>query len=208
MNESPKTPAAEDSARAELQHFQALVRAAQEGSDEAARELYNKYVKYVRKCVRHKMWRSLRTQFDSTDFVQQTWASFFTLGNRLPDFESPQELIAFLQTVAQRKVLLAGRRQHNRKADVAIEQRIHESSQMAGPHPPAHDPTPSSVAVYHEQYDRLVEQQVPEVREVAELRAQGNTFAEIAASLNIDESTARRFMRRIRRRNSPNDSSE
>lgn len=208
MNESSKTPAAADPARAEVQRFQLLVKAAQSGSAEAARELHDKYVKYVHKCVRNKMWRSLRTRFDSTDFVQQTWASFFTPGNRLPDFQSPQELIAFLQTVAQRKVLAAGRRQHNQKADVALEQRIDESSPIAGPHPPAHDPTPSSVAVYHEQYDRLVEQQVPEVREVAELRAQGNTFAEIAASLNIDESTARRFMRRIRRRSSQDNPSE
>ena len=56
------------------------------------------------------------------------------------------------------------------------------------------------MARYREQYDRLVVQQQPEVREVAELRAQDCTFAEIAESLEIDESTARRFMRRVRRR--------
>jgi DNA-binding NarL/FixJ family response regulator len=75
-----------------------------------------------------------------------------------------------------------------------------QASHVLGPHPATQDPTPSAVAVYREEYDRLVEQQVPEVREVAEMRAQGSTFAEIAESLNIDESTARRFMRRLRRR--------
>jgi RNA polymerase sigma-70 factor (ECF subfamily) len=201
MRESFKTPDNQASQRARQHHFQSVLKRAQGGSQEAAQELHDTYVKYVRQCVRHKMWRRLRTRYDSADFVQQVWASFFSDGNKLPDFETPEELIKFLQTVAQRKVLLEGRRQHSQKEDIERETRIDEqASHVAGPHPATQDPTPSAVAVYREEYDRLVEQQVPEVREVAEMRAQGSTFAEIAESLSIDESTARRFMRRLRRR--------
>jgi RNA polymerase sigma-70 factor (ECF subfamily) len=203
MNEPFETPDDQVHEQARNEHFQTLLKAAQAGSQEAARELHDTYVKHVLRCVRHKMWRRLRTRFDSADFVQQVWASFFADGNTLPDFATPAELVVFLQTLAERKVLLEGRRQHRQKTDIQLEQRIDEqASTVLGPHPAAHDPTPSAIAVYHEQYDRLVEQQVPEVREVAEMRASGSTFAEIAESLDIDESTARRFMRRVRRRSS------
>jgi DNA-directed RNA polymerase specialized sigma24 family protein len=201
MHEFSQTPDERAAKQAQTQHFQALLKRAQGGSQEAAQELHDTYVKYVHKCVRHKMWKRLRTRYDSADFVQQVWASFFADGSRLPDFETPADLIAFLQKVAQRKVLLEGRRQHRQKGNVEREMRIDEqASHVLGPHPATHDPTPSAVAVYREEYDRLIEQQVPEVREVAAMRAEGSTFAEIAESLEIDESTARRFMRRLRRR--------
>jgi DNA-directed RNA polymerase specialized sigma24 family protein len=202
MNEPHETSELAASTEAFEQQFRALLKRAQDGSQEAARELHDRFGRYVRKCVRQKMWRRLRTRFDSHDFTQQVWASFFADGHKLSEFENPAELVAFLQTMAQRKVVLEGRRQHSQKADVELELRVDEHASTVGTHPAGHDPTPSAVAVFREQYDRLVEQQVPEVREVAEMRVEGATFAEIAESLNIDESTARRFMRRLRRRGS------
>jgi hypothetical protein len=76
--------------------FQELLREAQQGSKEAAKELYETYVKYVLRCVRQRMYHKLRPRFDSQDFVQQVWASFFVGDAKLPDFETPEEL-AFLR---------------------------------------------------------------------------------------------------------------
>src|SRR5882724_13122049 len=86
--------------------FQELLREAQQGSKEAAKELYETYVKYVLRCVRQRMYHKLRPRFDSQDFVQQVWASFSVGDAKLPDFETPEELVAYLQTLAQRKVTM------------------------------------------------------------------------------------------------------
>lgn len=182
------------------QRFRALMRAAEDGSEEAARELYETYVKYVLRCVRHKLWHRLRSKFDSQDFVQQVWASFFDDRGQLPDFQTPEDLIAYLRAMAENKVANEGRLRQLAKRDMGLEVPVHEDSDTVGQHPATRLPTPSAVAVFNESFDRLVEQQTDETRAVAQLRYEGNTFEEIAQCLDMDESSARKVMRRLKRR--------
>jgi DNA-directed RNA polymerase specialized sigma24 family protein len=95
-------------------------------------------------------------------------------------------------------VAMAARARHTQKRDCDLEVRIQEEIELAGPHPPSRDPTPSAVAIGAEQHERLVVEQPDAVRAVAELRMEGRTFDEIAAQLAMDESTARRKMRELR----------
>jgi DNA-directed RNA polymerase specialized sigma24 family protein len=185
---------------AEARPFQELLREAQQGSKEAAQELYDTYVKYVLRCVRQRMYYKLRPRFDSQDFVQQVFASFFVGDAKLPDFESPEEMLAYLQTLAQRKVTIEGRRLRRAKHNAALERSIDANSDPQAHHPPTRLPTPSAVAVFREQYDGLVGEQAAETREVAQLRLEGNTFPEIAEQLEMHEANARKVMRRLRRR--------
>src|SRR5215211_2626321 len=76
--------------------FRELLTRAQQGSEDAARELYEKYVAHVLRCVRNRMWRRLRSKFDSQDFVQSVWKSFFHDGGKLPDFQTPADLMSYL----------------------------------------------------------------------------------------------------------------
>lgn len=180
--------------------FRALMNEAAGGSEEAARELYETYVKYVLRCVRHRMWHRLRSKFDSQDFVQQVWASFFDDRGSLPEFETPAALIAYLQSMAERKVTIEGRHRKFAKRNLKLEVAVQEDSDTAGLHPATRLPTPSAVAVFNEQFDRLVDQQKDDTKAVAQLRYEGNTFEEIARCLDIDESSARKVMRRLKRR--------
>lgn len=180
--------------------FQELLREAQQGSKEAAKELYETYVKYVLRCVRQRMYHKLRPRFDSQDFVQQVWASFFVGDAKLPDFETPEELVAYLQTLAQRKVTMEGRRLRGAKCNAAREEPIDAQSDPQGHHPATRLPTPSAIAIFREQYEGLVGEQVAETRDVAQLRYEGNTFPEIAEQLEMHESNARKVMRRLKRR--------
>src|SRR3954452_15648665 len=95
--------------QSENERFRILMRAAEGGSEDAARELYETYVRYVLRCVRHRMWHRLRSKFDSQDFVQQVWASFFDDRGSLPEFETPEHLIAYLRSMAENKVANEGR---------------------------------------------------------------------------------------------------
>src|SRR5262245_43637466 len=179
--------------------FRRLLVEVERGSEEAARELYETYVKHVLRSVRHRMWRKLRSRFDSHDFVQQVWASFFDDRGRLPDFQTPEDLTNYLMAMARNKVVMAARQGQTLKRDLNREMRVDEECDLAGPHPAGRDPTPSATAMFHEQYDRLIDRQPADVREVAELRVEGNTFEEIAEELELDESTARKVMRWLRR---------
>jgi RNA polymerase sigma-70 factor (ECF subfamily) len=182
------------------ERFRSLMRAAQAGSEEAARELYETYGKYVLRCVRHRMWHRLRSKFDSQDFVQQVWASFFVGGGDSPEFETPEALIGYLQSMAENKVASEGRQRRLPKRNLTLEVAVQEDSDTVGQHPATRLPTPSAVAVFNEQFDRLVDQQTEDTRAVAQLRYEGNTFEEIAQCLDMDESSARKVMRRLKRR--------
>jgi len=184
----------------EARPFQDLLREAQQGSMEAAKELYETYVKYVLRCVRQRMYYKLRPRFDSQDFVQQVWASFFVGDTKLPNFETADEMVAYLQTLAQRKVTVEGRRLRKAKHNAALERPIEANSDPQAHHPPTRLPTPSAVAVFREQYDGLVGEQVAETRDVAQLRYEGNTYHEIAEQLQMHEANARKVIRRLKRR--------
>jgi DNA-directed RNA polymerase specialized sigma24 family protein len=178
-------------------HFQALLRQVQHGSHEAARELYDTYVEHVLRGVRLRLWQRMRSRFDSQDFAQQVWASFFIEAGSLPSFKTPEQLVNYLMGMAFNKVTGEGRHLLAQKNNIQRETQIDTMAAATGPHPASRDPTPSAVAVYHEQYDRLVDGQPPHVRRIVERRVQGKTFDEIAAELDIDESTARRVIKRL-----------
>ncbi len=194
-----------NNATADHHRFRTLMRDAEAGCEDAARELYDTYVKYVLRCVRNRMWHRLRSKFDSQDFVQQVWASFFDDRGSLPEFQTPEDLIAYLQAMAEKKVVHEGRHRRVHKRNLSLETQVHEDSDTAGPHPATRLPTPSAMAVFNEEYDRIVDQQTDETRAVAQLRYEGNTFEEIGQCLNMNEATARKIMSRLKRRASPDD---
>src|SRR5581483_2343423 len=70
-NENPGLPG--DEAR----HFAELMDEVRLGSHEAAEELWRRYGPYVVHVVRRSLHHRLRARFDSQDFAQAAWASFF-----------------------------------------------------------------------------------------------------------------------------------
>ena len=59
-----------------------LISRAKAGDDTAIREFLNRFEPEVRIMVRGRLPRKLRTRFDSMDFVQAVWQSFFTDSDR------------------------------------------------------------------------------------------------------------------------------
>src|SRR4051794_9225673 len=87
----------------ELRAFLARIRA---GDEEAARERLTRYEPQVRLVVRRQIPRILRSRFDSLDFLQSVWRSFFRRMRAGPDeFEDPRHLVAFLARAARNKVI-------------------------------------------------------------------------------------------------------
>lgn len=184
--------------------FHQLIRQVQQGSPEAAQELADTYGPQVRRFVRRSLTRELRVQYDSLDFVQLVWASFFCQPQALPPIETPSQLVGYLAGMAQHKVVDEDRRQHALKNNVNREERIDRHPGAAGPSVFSRDPTPSAVAIFREEWDSLVTRQPDDVGKVVQRRFEGATYREIAEELNICERTARRTIARLERDRDPN----
>ncbi len=169
-----------------LAEFQALVRRARNGSAEAVREVVAAYGPFILKVVRRRLGQHLRVRYDSQDFEQMVWASFYALSREQYAFETPEQLGAFLAALARNKVADAARR-----APAAA------GAEVAPDEVPARQPTPSQVAAAEERWDRLVAGLTPEHRRVLNLLRQGHSHAEIARELRLSTKLIQRLLRRL-----------
>jgi RNA polymerase sigma-70 factor (ECF subfamily) len=177
--------------------FARLMQRFHDGSEEAARELLDDYGPHIRRVVRRKLNQKLRSKFDSTDFVQDVWASFLADRSHRPVFDNPQALAVFLGNIAYNKVVQAFRqRVLATKYNVDLEQSL-ETTEGGTGELIARQPTPSQAAAANEAWDNLLKRQVPRNRKILELLRQGNTHQEIALELGLNEKTVRRLVRRI-----------
>src|SRR5262245_48786451 len=99
--------------------FAGLMRRVSAGSQGAASELVERYGAHILRIVRRRLNRHLRTKFDSGDFVQAVWASFFALPLEQYNLEQSEALVGLLYHLARNKVIEAVRqRLHSQKYNV------------------------------------------------------------------------------------------
>jgi RNA polymerase sigma-70 factor (ECF subfamily) len=166
------------------------------GSQDAAWELIEVYGPHVRRYVRRTLTQDLRSKFDSIDFAQVVWASFFREPDRIRQLTTPQQLLGYLASMARNKVVSETRKRifsqkHDIRREVSLENTEPGEALVSS------DPTPSSVAVARERWNRLVDRQPADVRRILELRFQGETYDEIAKRMQINERTVRRAIARL-----------
>ena len=172
----------------------------QTGDETAARELLQRYEPEVRLVVRRQLPRLLRSRFDSLDFLQSVWGSFFRRVRSGPtEFEDSRHLVAFLARAAKNKVIDEYRRAASRKQDMHREEPLW--SDGARPKEVAAEiDTPSEVAQAHEVFVRLRDLLPAERRTILELKAQGLSSRDIGERLGISERTVQRVLEDLRRR--------
>ena len=180
------------------QEFAQLMQRLREGSEEAAQVLFERYGPHILRVVRRKLHHKLRPQFDSIDFVQDVWASFFADRSRQATFDRPEALVRFLANMACHKVIDAFR--HNvqtKKRDVDRDRPLDQVVNTKDPRLAARQPTPSQVAVAKEQWDQLLDRVPEHYRPILTLLREGDTREEIARKLGLNEKTVQRVLRRI-----------
>ncbi|MGP0065165.1 MAG: RNA polymerase sigma factor [Isosphaeraceae bacterium] len=174
-------------------NIQDLLSRIKDGDEGAARELLTRYESKVRLVVRRQLPRLLRSRFDSLDFLQSVWGSFFHKIRTGPnDLNEEQSLIAFLAWAARNKVIDEYRRAATQKQDITREQRleVHADKEECL----AVGDTPSQLAQAHETYDRLRDL-LPEGRRVIlELKAAGYSCREIGDRLGMSERKVQRVL--------------
>jgi RNA polymerase sigma-70 factor (ECF subfamily) len=176
--------------------FANLMKRVQEGSKEAAQELHATYGEHVLRVVRQKLNRKLRTKFDSIDFVQDVWASFFHDIPASSNFKTPDDLIAFLCAMARNKVVDAVRmrtrtQKYNVDREISLASVPDEGTSLLGPLN-----TPSAQLMGNEEWEQFLQKQPLVHRRVFVLLRAGNTVPQIAQELDITERSVFRIVSR------------
>lgn len=161
--------------------FELLFARLRTGDDEAARELLAQYEDAIRRYVRVRLTDpALRRQMDSMDVCQSVMADFF-VRSALGQFElqSPEQLIALLATMARNRLINHANKQHAERRDV----RRLEGGDVAEFQPAHHTETPSLIVANQELLTAFRARLKPDERELAERRALGQSWEEIACDL-------------------------
>jgi RNA polymerase sigma-70 factor (ECF subfamily) len=178
------------------EEFQKLLQEIQGGSDEAVQKLLDVYGKAILFVIRTRLHRRLRSKFDSTDFLQDVWASFYRSPPPATAFGGPEALVRYLTKVARNKVVDAVRR---RDAEPTHEVR------PEGPVDPistasTREPTPSQVFVAKEQWERATRGRTKLQVTILKMLRDGHSHPEIAATLGLNEKMVQRLVRKVSER--------
>jgi RNA polymerase sigma factor (sigma-70 family) len=181
-----------------------LIARAKAGDEAAIREFLIRFEQEVRIMVRGRLPKKLRTQFDSMDFVQAVWQSFFAdLQKDSREFENVHHLRRFLAGVARNKVYEEHRRlTRTEKYALAREQRLYvrRGSREVQRELISPEPTPSQAVQASDRLAQLIAGCTPREVQVITLRHQGMTFEEIAARTGVHERSVRRIIDEARAR--------
>lgn len=178
--------------------FACLMQRVQQGSEDAVKELLELYGHHIFRVVRRRLDQRLRAKYDSQDFAQSVWASFFAVGTRERAFDNPEALVAYLVKTARNKVVEVVRRRYGaQKRDIRRERSLEGSAALDARTLADAGQTPSQVLGAREQWARLVDKLPTHQKVMLELLYQGYTHQEIADRVGFSEKTIRRLISRI-----------
>jgi RNA polymerase sigma factor (sigma-70 family) len=178
--------------------FRQLLSQAEQGDADAARRLLKEFGPHVVRAIRRHLPPDMRSEFDSLDFAQAVWGSFFAQRQQLAHLEDPEQFIGLLAQMARHKVLM----EHRKRYATSKRDKTREERQISDPIDEqvlANDPTPSQVAVANDLCRALVADHPQRYQAILEQRLQGRSHEEIAQLLHMHERSVRRVLDRMGR---------
>ena len=172
--------------------FDDLLEQVRAGSQEAAWDLIAYYGPKLRRIVRRRLPDSLRSKFDSIDFVQQAWKSVFLGRAKLDKIESEEQFLAYLRGMLANKVNEEIRHRGTAKCNVHRERALDGNRPMS-----SEDPTPSQIATARETWFRLLDSEGETEQSIVQLRYEGHSQKEIAEKLGVHENTVQRKLKAL-----------
>jgi RNA polymerase sigma-70 factor (ECF subfamily) len=178
--------------------FAELIRRVRDRDQDAARELVRRYESAIRRIVRIRLRdANLRRLLDSTDICQSVLASFF-IRTALGQYEvdSPEELLNLLTAIARNKLSNHANRLRAQKRDVGRD----AAREDATPQVADDASDPSEQASARELLDKVRDRLGPDERYLAEQRALGRYWQELADELGgTDVALRKKFTRALDR---------
>jgi RNA polymerase sigma-70 factor (ECF subfamily) len=178
----------------EFKQFFERIRA---GSPDAVQEFLHHYGRHILTVIRQKLNISLRTVFDSIDFLQDVWASFFS-GELDRDFRDPSALMKYLVQMAHNKITDEVRRRLGKgRFNFQCESSLDGSARVEAAALAVPGATPGDQAAAKEEWERLLNRHSDHHARILRMRSEGHTCDEIAAALGLNKKTVYRHLQRI-----------
>lgn len=178
----------------ETAQFQDLIQRVRHRDQDAARELTERYEKVIRRVVRiHLRDSRLRQVMDSMDVCQSVLASFFVrtvLGQY--DLQTPEHLINLLTTITRNKLTNQINRHRAQRRDV----RRNMTTETEGVQVIDRASDPSEQASAREILDKVRSRLNSKERYLADQRALGRTWSELADELGGTDVALRKQLTR------------
>lgn len=182
----------------ERDDFQQTLRKISEGSEEAVWYFIETYGPHIQRVIRRRLHPQMRSKFDSADFVQMVWASFFSQPTDMQRFDRAEDLLAYLAVMAKNKVIDEWRRRSSSETCDVDRGPDTEANDLCAPSTHRVDnSTPSKIAIARERWRLLMDEPSDRKRRLVQLRLQGASYAEIAQRLGIGETTAREMVQKL-----------
>jgi RNA polymerase sigma factor (sigma-70 family) len=169
-----------------------LLEACRRKDPAATAELVRRYLPHVRAAVRRRLAASMRIRFDSHDFAQDVWLSFFRAALDREDLRDERGLVAYLSEMARLKVAEEYRHQTTQKVGLTRDVPFDRTGDPTG-----RGPTPSEAAVADDEWERLTAGLPDRERRMLQMLRDGHTHADTAATFRLSEKTVQRLVRRL-----------
>lgn len=169
-----------------------LLEACRRGDSDAAAELVRRYRPYVRAAVRRRLAADMRVRFDSQDFTQEVWLSFFRAALDRADLRDERSLVAYLSQMARIKVAEEYRHQTTQKVGLDRDVPFGRTGDTTG-----REPTPSAAALADDEWERLAAGLPERERRMLQMLRDGHTHADTAAAFQLSEKTVQRLVQRL-----------
>ncbi len=187
----------------EQQELQELFERWRAGSDDAVHELLNKYGQTLLTVIRQRLHYSMRSVFDSLDFLQDVWMSFFK-PDRQRTFANPRSLVSYLIQMAQHKVTDQMRRRLVReKSNFRRETSLEGSARVAAARLKVPASSPAEQAAAKEEWTLLQMDKPPHQVRILQLLSEGYTPQETAVQVGVSKRTVYRVMQKVNSRAKP-----
>jgi RNA polymerase sigma-70 factor (ECF subfamily) len=177
--------------------FRALLRRVRAGDAEAAAELVRQFEPAVRRAVRLRLtdpsFCRLQRVLDSVDICQSVLGNFFVraaLGQF--DLETPRDLLGLLVTMAHNKLVDQARKRSNRLPVVGGGLLPDTVVDATAP--------PGDIVAGQELLQKFLGRLSAEERRLADLRAAGLSWSDVAAQTGLTPEAARKQLERAIRR--------
>jgi RNA polymerase sigma factor (sigma-70 family) len=171
-----------------------LVARWKKGDQDAAREIFDRYLDRLTALARVRLSAKLASRMDADDVVMSAYRSFF-VGARDGEFKLHRkgDLWRLLVEITLHKLYRAAARHKALRRTTAMEQSL-DAQSFGAATPISREPRPEEVAAVADELEAVLAE-LPELgRRVLELRLRGHGVREIACELRCSEKTVRRWL--------------
>ena len=186
-----------------MDSFSDLIGRLREGDDQAAQQVFCRYVPRLVALARSQIDAKLRHKLDPEDVVQSAFRSFFRRQEAAEfDLASWDGLWGLLSLITVRKCATKAEHFLAAKRGGGQEMSLHSIADNSPAMAMALDrePSPEEAAILLETVEEALRGFAPEDRQVIELSLQGFDVAEISDQLSRAERSVRRLRERIKKR--------